>query len=93
MLNAIIVVSVALFGVSAGAVLGARVRAGRRFPATPAVADIIALGVLFAAAYAIRLRVWGEWFHFAGWVASCMACGALAQWLKPRPQMTHGLTQ
>ena len=93
MLNAVIVVSVALFGVSAGAVLGTRARAGRRCQATPALADIAVLAALFAGAYATRLHVWGAWLHFLGWVATAMAAGALAQWLKPRPQITHGLTQ
>jgi hypothetical protein len=93
MLNAVIVVSVALFGVSAGAVLGTRARAGRRFQATPALADILVLAALFAGAYAVRLHVWGAWLHFIEWVATAMAAGAMAQWLKPRPQLTHGLTQ
>jgi len=108
MLNAVIVVSVALFGVSAGAVLGTRARlahpakpepgssgtpVGRRFQATPALADVVVLAALFAGAYAARLHVWGAWLHFLGWVATAMAAGAIAQWLKPRPQVTHGLTR
>ena len=92
MLNAVIVVSVALFGVSAGAVLGTRVRAGRRIPATPALPDVLVLAALFAGAYAARLHVWGAWLNFLGWVATAMACGLVAQWLKPRPATTHGLT-
>ena len=93
MLNAIIIFSVTLFGVSAGAVLGVRVRAGRRFPATPAVVDFVTLATLFATAYAIHLRVWGQWLHFVGWVAACIGCGVAAQWLKSPPQKSHGLTE
>ena len=93
MLNWIILVSTALFGVSAGAVLGTRARVGRRFPATPGLPDIVVLAALFSTAALEHLRVWGQWLHFAGWVATCIACGVVAQWIKPAPRLTHELTQ
>lgn len=93
MLNWIILVSTALFGVSAGAVLGTRARVGRRFPATPGLADIAVLAVLFTGAAIQHWRVWGLWLHFAGWVGLCIVCGTVAQWVKPTPRLTHELTQ
>ncbi|HZQ90430.1 MAG TPA: hypothetical protein VFA60_01400 [Terriglobales bacterium] len=91
MLNALVAISLALFGVSAGAVIGTRIRAGRRVPALPALADIALLGALLGAAYYVRLRVLGP--NFFAWLAICLGCGALVQWLKRLPRGLHGLTQ
>ena len=93
MLNAVIVVSVALFGVSAGAVLGTRARAGRRFQATPGAADIGLLAAVMIAAYLLHVHIWRHWLNFAGWLAVCVAGGTAAQWIKPAPRMAHRLTQ
>jgi hypothetical protein len=91
MLNAFVAASVALFGISAGAVIGTRLRAGRRVPAMPSLVDIVLLPALLAAAYYVRLRVLGP--SLFAWLAICIGCGALAQWMKRLPRDLHGLTQ
>lgn len=93
MWNAVVVVSVALFGVSSGAVLGARARHVRRFPVIPDVADIALLAAVLAVAFTMHLRVWNHWLHLFAWVVITLGCGMIVQLLKPRPQFTHKLTQ